>query len=129
MEAEGGSGRRVHYRGNTFFVVRQLVCRDGVAGPGFADGGRRAGDAEAGRVRIEIRDYGVGLTEGRRERIFERFYRAEVRRYYGGMGIGLYVSRQITEMQGGTLWVEQPVGGGSLYVVRLPLRGEPAGSG
>lgn len=86
-------------------------------------------DGEAGWVRIEVRDHGVGVPEASRTRIFERFYQAEVQLHYGGMGIGLYVSRQITEMHGGSLAVEQPADGGSRFVIRLPLGGVPAKRG
>ena len=85
-------------------------------------------EVKAGRdgerwVRIEVRDHGIGIPEEKRAHVFERFYQAHAGQYYGGMGIGLFVSRQIVEMHGGSISIEQPDGGGTCFVVRLPLSG------
>lgn len=74
-----------------------------------------------GWVKITVRDHGIGIPEEQRGRIFEQFYQAHAERHYGGMGIGLFISRQITEMHGGTITVEQPADGGTSFVVRLPI--------
>jgi signal transduction histidine kinase len=78
---------------------------------------RRDGD---GWARIAVRDHGIGIPEGKREQVFDRFFQAHAEQHYGGMGIGLSVSRQIAEMHGGAITVEQPEDGGSRFVVRLP---------
>lgn len=75
--------------------------------------------ADHGWVEVSVRDYGIGVAEENRDRIFERFYQAHDNQRYGGMGIGLFVSRQIVEMHGGTVMVEQPEGEGTRFVVRL----------
>ena len=76
-----------------------------------------------GWARIAVRDYGTGIPEAERRQIFDRFYQAHAWQHYGGMGIGLFVSREIVEMHGGTISVEQPEGLGSRFVVRLPVSG------
>ena len=70
---------------------------------------------------IEVRDRGPGIFEAELSRIFERFERAASARHYGGMGLGLYVARQIAEAHGGTVVASNRPGGGASFVVRLPL--------
>jgi signal transduction histidine kinase len=79
-----------------------------------------------GWIEIAVRDHGDGVPEGDRERIFERFYQADGERHSGGMGIGLFVSRQTVEMHGGSIRCENADGGGSRFVVRIPaVRSRP----
>jgi signal transduction histidine kinase len=70
---------------------------------------------------IEVRDRGPGIPEGELSRIFERFERAASARHYGGLGLGLYVARQIAEAHGGTITAANRPGGGTRFVVRLPF--------
>ena len=77
---------------------------------------------EADDAVIEVRDRGPGLPEGELARIFERFQRAASMRHFGGLGLGLYVVRQITEAHGGSVSAENPADGGACFTVRLPLR-------
>ena len=77
------------------------------------------------QVSISVQDRGPGIPKEKRENLFERFYQVHAQGHYGGMGIGLYVSRQIVEMHGGSINVEQPENGGSCFVVRLPLNHYP----
>ncbi len=70
---------------------------------------------------ISIRDHGLGIPPEKRARIFERFYQAHGNGHKSGMGLGLYVSRDIVELHGGEITAEFPADGGSRFVVRLPL--------
>ena len=72
-------------------------------------------------VTIEVRDQGIGVAPEHREHIFERFYRGRADRGLSGLGLGLYVSRQIVELHGGRIWSEFPADGGSRFVVELPM--------
>jgi PAS domain S-box-containing protein len=74
-------------------------------------------------VHIEIRDHGIGLSASETVRIFDKFERA-VPTDYGGLGLGLYISRQIVEAHRGWIEVESTLGRGSTFRVTLPL-GEP----
>src|SRR5262249_4495317 len=71
-------------------------------------------------VEIRVTDRGIGISAEDRDRIFDRFYQANAGAHYGGLGLGLYISRQIVELHGGTLDVEVPDEGGARFVVRLP---------
>jgi signal transduction histidine kinase len=69
-------------------------------------GGERA-------ARLVVRDHGIGISPDDLERVFERFERAVDARSYGGMGLGLYIVRQIVEAHGGTVHLESQLGAGS----------------
>jgi PAS domain S-box-containing protein len=70
---------------------------------------------------LQVRDGGPGIPEARLSQIFERFERAVSDRHYGGMGLGLYVARQIADAHGGTIAATNLAEGGALFTVRLPL--------
>jgi PAS domain S-box-containing protein len=74
-----------------------------------------------GIAQIAVRDHGVGVAQGEQERIFERFYQVDTSRRAVGLGLGLYVSREIIERHGGRIWVERPPDGGSRFLVQLPI--------
>ncbi len=71
-------------------------------------------------ARIAVRDSGIGIAEADAQRIFVRFERAVPWRHYAGLGLGLYIARQITEAHGGRIAVESEPGQGALFTVRLP---------
>ena len=73
-----------------------------------------------GSVRITVTDSGIGIPSEHRGRIFEQFYQAHAGGSATGMGLGLYISRQIAELHGGSLTAEFPDEGGSRFVVTLP---------
>ena len=78
----------------------------------------------ASLVMVEMEDEGPGIPAKERNRIFQRFYRGEsesVRRKEGS-GVGLYLTRQILERQGGTVCVKNGGKGGSNFVMTLPKR-------
>ncbi len=84
-------------------------------------------------VRLIVRDFGPGVPDESRARIFERFYQAHsgrpgaATRFVPGMGLGLFISRQIVELHRGRIWVEAPEDGGARFVVSLPALAAPAG--
>ena len=71
-------------------------------------------------VSIVISDHGIGIAEDELPRIFGRFYRGQNVREQNGVGIGLYLSRQIIEGQGGYITAESGAGKGSVFRVFLP---------
>jgi signal transduction histidine kinase len=81
---------------------------------------------QATMAQLEVRDHGVGVPPDKRERLFERFYQAHPGVHFAGqvgLGLGLYISRQIVEQHGGQITAEFPEDGGSRLVVRLPTVG------
>ena len=71
-------------------------------------------------VKIDIADSGKGIAENRQGMIFKRFYREEEVHDVEGIGIGLYLAREIITMQGGYIKVTSAVGSGSTFSVFLP---------
>lgn len=84
-------------------------------------GARNEGDS----VELYCQDQGVGIPKEARERIFQRFERASKIESYGGLGLGLFIVRQIVAQHGGSIWVESEPGKGSTFHIRLPLRLAP----
>lgn len=81
---------------------------------------------EGDRVRLLVRDAGVGIHPQSRDRLFDPFYTTKS----GGMGIGLSVSRSILESHGGRLWADPNDGPGATFAFSIPRRFEdpPAGA-
>ncbi len=73
-----------------------------------------------GVVRLVVTDHGLGIPPERRQHIFERFYQAHEGSHTAGLGLGLYISRQIVELHGGSIWPEFPPAGGTRFFVELP---------
>ncbi|RKH43947.1 hybrid sensor histidine kinase/response regulator [Corallococcus llansteffanensis] len=79
--------------------------------------------AQEGTARVTVRDEGIGISAEDRARIFERFERAVPGRNYGGLGLGLWIARQVVEAHGGRISVDSAPGAGATFVVELPLEG------
>jgi len=77
-------------------------------------------DAEDSRARIEVTDHGIGIAPEDQKQIFVRFSRAVSEMEYGGLGLGLSISREIVEAHGGRLTVRSAKGQGATFVVELP---------
>ena len=77
-----------------------------------------------GQAVIEVRDEGPGVPENDLERIFNRFERAAPMRNHGGLGLGLYVSREIAGAHRGSITVRNLPQGGAAFTVRLPIEAE-----
>ena len=84
-------------------VQVQISCRRGVA-------------------RVAVRDLGVGIAAADHQRIFGRFQRLSHDRRVGGLGLGLWITRQLVELLRGGIWVDSLPGEGSTFTVQLPLR-------
>jgi signal transduction histidine kinase len=91
---------------------------------------------EGSRLRVEVRDTGVGLTPYEQSRLFTRFFRSrgEIAQEAGGTGLGLAITRQLVLLHGGTIDVTSAPGEGAVFHFTLPLaegagdrhQGEPA---
>jgi signal transduction histidine kinase len=80
-------------------------------------------DGDSASVRVS--DQGIGIPQAALPQLFQRFYRADNAdaQYISGMGIGLYVVKEIVSLHGGTVAVESTLGSGSTFTICLPLQG------
>jgi signal transduction histidine kinase len=76
---------------------------------------------------VVVRDHGIGIGQADQARIFEQFERAVSPQHFGGLGLGLWISRQAVEAMGGTIEVESRPGQGSKFTVLLPLGSDEHG--
>jgi signal transduction histidine kinase len=74
-------------------------------------------------IRIEVSDTGIGIPDVERERLFERFFRAQsaLERQIQGTGLGLYISKAIVDAHDGRIGVTSTPGTGTTFVVELPV--------
>jgi signal transduction histidine kinase len=86
--------------------------------------------ADNGSVRIRIEDDGPGIDEAFLPRIFEQFTQADasLTREFGGLGLGLAISRNFVQLHGGTIAAANRPEGGAVFTVQLPSPGQPATS-
>lgn len=79
-------------------------------------------------ARLSVRDPGIGIPANQQSLLFNRFARADNARERGitGTGLGLYLCRELVELQGGHLWFTSEEGCGSTFYVALPLAEEPS---
>lgn len=73
-------------------------------------------------VVVRIQDFGMGIAPEQQERIFTRFYRVQGKdNNISGLGIGLYISKEIINRHKGELTVESQIGKGSVFVIKIPV--------
>lgn len=76
-------------------------------------------------VRVTVRDQGLGITPSDQEKIFKRYERGLLGREVSGLGLGLFITRQIIEGHGGKIWLESEINQGSTFFVDLPRTSLP----
>jgi signal transduction histidine kinase len=101
-------------------VVSNLLSNAIKFGPGQPIEIAVAHDGE--RAQLSVTDHGIGIDPARLGTIFDRFMRGVPTEHYGGLGLGLYISRRIVELHGGTIRVRSHAGAGTTFTVALPTR-------
>jgi signal transduction histidine kinase len=76
--------------------------------------------ADSQNARIEVIDQGAGIPEEVLPKIFEPFERGKMDKVPTGLGLGLYISRQLAEAHGGTLTARSKPGEGAIFILALP---------
>jgi Na+/proline symporter/signal transduction histidine kinase len=104
-------------------VVANLVTNAAKYAPGAPLEVRVSADASACRARVEVRDEGPGIPQPAQERLFRPFERAGgAGAAAGGLGLGLFIVREIVEAHGGAVHLRSAPGRGTSFVVELPFR-------
>ena len=77
-----------------------------------------------GRVRISVRDSGIGIAPDKRDAVFESFSqeKGDTARQYGGTGLGLTIVKQLVELMNGDITVESEEGVGSIFTLTLDMQ-------
>jgi two-component system sensor histidine kinase RpfC len=111
--------------------VRQILVNLGSNAVKFTESGRidirvarvDDGSTAAAKVRLEVADTGIGMSEEARARIFELFTQADgsITREYGGTGLGTTIAKQLAELLGGEIALESEPGSGTIFRVTLPF--------
>ncbi|MGJ0388999.1 sensor histidine kinase [Microbacterium sp. CGR1] len=124
VEIARGGDRGVWVRGDSQILIEAFgnLIANAIA---YSPKGSRVGigvKADEGVVEIAVSDQGIGIAEGDRERIFERFYRADEARSRrtGGTGLGLSIVKHATQRHGGEVRLWSRPGRGSTFTIRLP---------
>lgn len=80
-------------------------------------------EARIAQINIAVRDTGIGISDDKIDRIFEKFTQADASttRHYGGTGLGLTISKSLAEIMGGHISVQSKAGEGSVFTLHLPL--------
>ena len=82
------------------------------------------------RIMLSVMDRGIGIAPEDQKRIFEKFERAVSLPSFGGLGLGLYITRRLTNLLGGSIRVESEPGKGAIFTVEFPQKPPaPAQSG
>ncbi|MEV7800516.1 ATP-binding protein [Microbacterium foliorum] len=129
VELARGGDRGVWVRGDSQILIEafgNLIANAIVYSPR----GSRVGigvKADDGVVEVAVSDQGIGIAEADRERIFERFYRADEARSRrtGGTGLGLSIVKHATQRHGGEVRLWSRPGRGSTFTIRLPTIDAP----
>jgi signal transduction histidine kinase len=82
-------------------------------------------EPKASTICLTVRDRGIGIAPEHLSLVFDRFERVAVSQNYGGLGLGLYITRQIVEAHGGHISVESTPDTGTIFAVELPVGNEP----
>ncbi len=81
----------------------------------------RGSEGGLDQAEVQVTDHGIGIQEVDLERVFKRYERAVSSKNYGGLGLGLYIARQIAELHGGVIEVDSRPGEGATFRLKLPL--------
>ncbi len=74
-------------------------------------------------LKVSVKDHGFGISKEDQSKVFQRFYRSgETQKKFPGMGIGLYICKEIIDNHNGSIWIESELGNGSVFNFTLPVK-------
>lgn len=76
------------------------------------------------KVKLSVKDGGIGIAKDSLQSVFDRFERATKTSATKGLGLGLYISKKIIQAHGGRIWAESELGNGSTFIIELPRQAE-----
>jgi signal transduction histidine kinase len=76
--------------------------------------------SQEGGACLQVQDAGFGIAEEDQGKLFKRFERIAPLMHFGGLGLGLYLTREIVNAHGGTIRVKSALGQGACFVINLP---------
>jgi signal transduction histidine kinase len=80
-------------------------------------------EVEGDQLHVSVKDFGIGIPADQMDKVFTRFFRVEdLKKSYAGLGIGLYISKEIVERHNGRIWAESELGKGSTFHFTVPLQ-------
>ncbi|WP_162996428.1 PAS domain-containing sensor histidine kinase [Mucilaginibacter celer] len=81
---------------------------------------------EGNEAIVCVQDFGIGIPEDKKDKVFEQFYRVSGNKQhtFPGLGLGLYISSEIIKREGGRMWVNSVEGKGSTFCFALPVNGD-----
>jgi PAS domain S-box-containing protein len=126
IDVNGGVPPLLADRDMLFQIVTNLVSnavKYSLPGSPVAVSANQKGES----VEVSVEDRGIGMTEEEIAQLFQKFWRVdrpEVKNA-GGTGLGLYITKNLVELQGGQLWVRSDYGSGSTFSFSLPLATHP----
>lgn len=88
---------------------------------------RISGQAKRKGIVFTVEDNGVGIPKDELGRVFSKYYRGDTKRHVAGIGLGLFICKQIIDMHRGRIWVKSSLGKGSTFFVHIPLKGARTG--
>lgn len=124
IQKEGATGKRIFGdRQRLEQVLSNLLSNAIKYSPGAGKVSVKV-DTEGNLVRISVTDYGIGIPQDKQPYVFDRFYRVEdTPSYIQGLGIGLYISKEIITRHGGSITVESEEGKGTTFSFTLQAAG------
>ncbi|MBP8617714.1 MAG: Sensor protein kinase WalK [Parcubacteria group bacterium ADurb.Bin305] len=75
-------------------------------------------------VCLAVEDTGIGIPKDQFKNLFQKFFRANVKKETSGIGLGLYIAKNIVERHGGQIWATSEEGRGSIFYFTLPLEAQ-----
>lgn len=83
-------------------------------------------EREDNMVTVCVEDFGIGIPDDKKDKVFEQFYRVSGSKQhtFPGLGLGLYISNEIIRREGGRMWVNSTEGKGSTFCFSLPVTNE-----